>query len=625
MDQPAKDRKNMSICKLVLSWQKLGNPSEQSEQYKYICFLKHQSVKPSVKTVAHAPISPVWMRAAVAGSIWASLEIIIGSFLHNLRVPFSGTILAVMSVYLLVAFIQIWNDRGLIWRAGLICAMMKSVSPSAVIIGPMTGIMLEALLLELFIMVMGRNLIGYLIGGAAAVLSSLLHKLITLLLLYGFDFVRILSGLYQFSVRQVKLEQTSPATVIAIIAALYIVAGIAGAIGGYLAGKAYITNREREQTRPVHNLRAENTLFAHTSSHKYSIATLFLNLTAIIICLLLLNAAPLLPAIICSALYIGFCILHYRQSLNRLRKPAIWIQFAVIALISAFLWNTFSHEGLFDRQGLTAGLKMIWRAIIVIIGFAAISVEMKNPLIKTVLYNRGLANLYQALSMAFAALPSVISQLPSARDLLKERRSSFGHLFRTAESLLPLFEEEQSRRPEIFIITGDRQQGKTTLLKEVVEIIRANGIPLSGFLSEGLHSEGRRTGFSLTSVSDGSSVPLCSTEPLFTGPKQGNYYFNPAAITMGEELLGSANIGGTGAIVIDEIGPMEISGKGWYPAIEKLCSGSSVPQIWTVRRSLVEKATRRWNTGSVHIIDAGQTDAKEAAAIILPLLKKQGY
>lgn len=562
------------------------------------------------------------MRAAVVGSIWASLEIIIGSFLHNLRVPFSGTILAVMSVYLLIAFVQIWNDRGLIWRAGLICALMKSVSPSAVIIGPMTGIMLEALLLELFIMAFGRNLIGYIIGGAAAVLSSLLHKLITLLLLYGFDFVRILSGLYQFSVRQVKLEETSPSAVIAIIASLYIIAGIAGAIGGYMAGKRYIRNREREQSRPVHSLTAENTLFSHTSSHKYSIGILFLNLAAIVTCLLLINSAPLLPAILCSAGYITVCLLYYRHSLNRLRKPAIWIQFALIALLSAFLWNTFSHEGLFDRQGLTAGIKMIWRAIIVIIGFAAISVEMKNPLIKSVLYNRGLTNLYQALSMAFAALPSVISQLPTARELLRNRQASFGYLFRTAESLLPLFEDEQSRRPEIFIITGGRQQGKTAHLKELTTILRNSNVNMAGFLSEGVHSDGKRTGFNLTDLKTGESSELCRTDDRYGGPKQGDYWFNPAALAMGEKILGSSHIGGTEVIVIDEIGPMEISGKGWYSAIEKLCSTTSVPQIWTVRRSLVEKAARRWNTGAVHIIDAGLTDAKQTASIVLAALKK---
>jgi len=345
------------------------------------------------------------MKAAVAGSIWAALEIIIGSFLHNLRVPFSGTMLAIMSVYLMIAFVQIWDDRGLIWRAGLICALMKSVSPSAVILGPMTGIMLEALLLESFIRLFGRNLVGYLAGGAAAVMSSLIHKAAALLILYGFDLVRILGDLYRFLVRQVKLEGTDPLVVIGIIAGIYMVAGIAGAAGGCLAGRSYVKRKQEPLLSGKIDLKATNTLFRHSSPGRYSLIALLANLMMIILSLSLLNLAPFFPAIAAGAGYAVFVFLYYKSALNRLRKPGIWIQFILIALVSAFLWNSASERGVFDPAGLTAGLKMIWRALIIITGFSAISVEMKNPLIKSVLYNRGLANLYQSLTLAFSALP----------------------------------------------------------------------------------------------------------------------------------------------------------------------------------------------------------------------------
>jgi hypothetical protein len=36
-------------------------------------------------------LKPVWLKAAVLGGLWASVEIIIGSFFHNLRLPFAGT------------------------------------------------------------------------------------------------------------------------------------------------------------------------------------------------------------------------------------------------------------------------------------------------------------------------------------------------------------------------------------------------------------------------------------------------------------------------------------------------------------------------------------------------------
>ena len=127
-------------------------------------------------------INYTWLKASVIGSLWASIEIILGSFLHNLRIPFAGTLLAILGVCLLVAFSQIWHEKGLFWRSGVICAVMKSISPSLIILGPMIGIMYEAILLELFILFFGRNIFAYAIGGMFAISSILIQKLISDLL-----------------------------------------------------------------------------------------------------------------------------------------------------------------------------------------------------------------------------------------------------------------------------------------------------------------------------------------------------------------------------------------------------------------------------------------------------------
>ncbi|MBP1599578.1 MAG: hypothetical protein H6Q05_4955, partial [Acidobacteria bacterium] len=78
------------------------------------------------------------------GSLWAANEIVLGSFLHNVGVPFTGTILACIGVAVLVAGLRLWDDPGVVWRAGVICSLMKSISPSSVILGPMVGILAEA-------------------------------------------------------------------------------------------------------------------------------------------------------------------------------------------------------------------------------------------------------------------------------------------------------------------------------------------------------------------------------------------------------------------------------------------------------------------------------------------------
>jgi len=74
---------------------------------------------------------------------------VLGSFLHNLKVPFSGNILTAIGIIILISVSYIWKEKGLFWRAGLICAIMKTMSPSAVIFGPMIAIFSEAMLLEI--------------------------------------------------------------------------------------------------------------------------------------------------------------------------------------------------------------------------------------------------------------------------------------------------------------------------------------------------------------------------------------------------------------------------------------------------------------------------------------------
>ena len=133
----------------------------------------------------------VWRKAAVLGSLWAASEIVLGSFLHNARVPFSGEFLTAIGIIIMVAGHRLWPERGLLWRTGLVCAAMKSVSPSAVIFGPMIAISMEGLLAETGIRLLGGNLSGYLLGGGMVMSWALLQKTGTMLIFYGPDAVTL--------------------------------------------------------------------------------------------------------------------------------------------------------------------------------------------------------------------------------------------------------------------------------------------------------------------------------------------------------------------------------------------------------------------------------------------------
>jgi len=55
------------------------------------------------------PLSEKWMKASVIGSLWAVVEIVLGSLLHSLNIPMAGSILSLLTVFLIIAFFQLWK------------------------------------------------------------------------------------------------------------------------------------------------------------------------------------------------------------------------------------------------------------------------------------------------------------------------------------------------------------------------------------------------------------------------------------------------------------------------------------------------------------------------------------
>jgi nucleoside-triphosphatase THEP1 len=577
-----------------------------------------------MQLIPYKPLSQTWLKASVIGSIWASVEIILGSFLHNLKIPLSGMFLSFISVWLLISFLQVWKEDGLVWRAGLICALMKSISPSAFILGPMIGIFTEAILIELFIFLFGKNLFGYLIGGAFAVLSTILHKLVSLLILYGFDFIKILSDLYSFAVRQINLEHLSPVFLLILISVIYIITGMTGSVAGYLTGLKYLRTKSTSANLYEVRLESFNQFPEPVAEKGYSLILLTFNLISIAGILLLINLNYIIASAILSVFYISYCSIKYKNSLKRLRKITFWISFIVITFAAAFLWNGFSHGAFFSLDGLIIGLKMNARAIIIVIGFASISVELKNPVIKTILYNRGFASLYQSLNLAFSALPFFLSNISFRGRRMKGISGKTIHgILGQAESLLNKFGKDHLLKPEIIIITGEIHQGKTSFTQKIISDLLNQKIRIAGFVSIGIDKDGTRTGFNLAEIGSSRQVELCSDRKDNKGPKLGQFYFNQEALAFGNEILNPDVLSDKQLIVIDEIGPLEIKGLGWSEAIDKSTRSFLIPQLWVVRKSLVNKIIRKWNTGNVYIFDITKDSISEVEMNLIEILSKQ--
>lgn len=385
------------------------------------------------------------MKAAVVGGLWASIEIIIGSFLHNTRLPFAGSMLAFAGTVLLIGFYQIWPQKGLIIRAGLITAVMKSVSPSAIILGPMTGIMLEAVVIELVILLLGNNVLSLILAGILSVSSALFHKVVSLLILYGFDLIQIYVNIINFALKQFGLKEAGGWQILIALLSVYTLFGIMAALAGRYIGRKAVRMRNEpgnyelapEKIRPKE-------FFEIKEDQQTSITLLIIHIIAIPMGLYLLNFWGVTIGLSFVSLYMLVFGYRYRFALRRLRKPIFWSQLIIIVLLSAIFWDINDPDSNWiSTEGIMVGIEMMIRALFIVVAFSALSVELRNQQVKDFLYGIGFGKFYQAVGMSFSALPIMISSLPSSKEIIKKPFKSFVMPLVLADSWLLLFEKKQ--------------------------------------------------------------------------------------------------------------------------------------------------------------------------------------
>lgn len=566
-------------------------------------------------------LSGKWLKAAVVGSIWAAFEIIVGSFLHNLRIPFAGMFLAAASVFLLVAFMQLWREKGIIIRAGIICALMKSISPSAIILGPMLGIFMEAVIIESVVWLAGRHVVGYILAGALAVVWTLMQKILNLVILYGFDLINIAEDFYRYLAKQIPFIGTHTTLIVVLIFGAYALFGGLSAFFGYRTGSNFNNLPPSNPTLPKPGKQQENPFFGIDPSHPYSFLNLALVLVAIVLNLYLINSRLYLFAAFSGFLFMFFCAFRYKRALRHLRKPLIWVQFFVVILVTSFFWDYLSTGNHFSTEGLRVGLEMNFRALVIIFGFSAISVELRNPLIKLLLFRNGFSQLYIALNLAFSALPGILEQLPRPKNIIRQRIGLMRHLLAQADRLLTQFQSTGS--PLIFIITGDVHEGKTTYVEKLISIFRSQQYKVAGFLAIGSFQNDKRHDYKLLNLSTNEVLEFAKSQEQPGWIKFRRFWFNPAAIKSGNDILQEAQGIDDAIVVVDEVGPMEVQGDGWHNSLMQLTLVKNRVQLWVVRRQLATTICERYALDPAFIIDIARISEEEAIQIIIKKAAEQ--
>jgi nucleoside-triphosphatase THEP1 len=562
-------------------------------------------------------LSEKWIKASVAGTIWAASEIVLGSFLHNLRIPFSGNILTAIGIIILISISYIWTEKGLFWRAGLICAILKTMSPSAVIFGPMLAILAEAVLLESSVRIFGRTIAGFVVGAMLAMSWNLLQKILNMIIFYGSGIVEIYTGLLKMAQKQLNIQTDIVWVPILVLLAAYALFGILAAVLGIKTGrrmhsKPVMLNEQVKSGKP------ENPKQFSQSSFDYSVRWLAYNVLVLLISFFLINLtswyiwAPFIVTIII------IWALRYKRALRQLSKPGFWIFFFVITFLTAFVFADNSSGGTMFEAGLLAGIQMNFRAVAMIVGFSVIGTELYNPVIRSFFLNTSFRNLPLAIELSVESLPDFIASIPDFKSVMKDPVSIFHNVLSHAEKRFSEIIDRGTELPSVIIITGAVGEGKTSFVRKLAADLKNRNIVTDGIITERITENNITTGYDLVHIGTGDRMKFlrqseeCGTEVI------GRFKICPEGIDAGRKILGGLEAGEGILIIIDEVGLLELEGRGWSDNITRILSSGRCQLLMTVRTSFIDDIRAKWSIMNCRVFNAKETDS----GFIFPYIKR---
>jgi len=561
-------------------------------------------------------ISDKWVKASIIGTIWAAAEIVLGSFLHNLRVPFSGNLLTAVALVILIAVSYRWREHGLYWRAGIICALMKTMSPSAIIFGPMIAIIMESLLLEASVRIFGRTYMGFILGSMLAMSWNLFQKVFNMIIFYGGNMVDIYKNITDYVSRQLNLQFDAFWAPLILLLGIYALFGAVTAVTGIITGRR-ISSMPPEGSLPEPPVIRESAT-KQDGMFDYSMRWLIADILLIAGMLVVVSLTKWVWWVVVVIPVITMLALRYKRAMRQLSKPGFWITFVFITMLSALAFTAFQPGKNNLTDAILIGIQMNFRAVIIIIGFSALGTELYNPKIRSLFSRTYFRQLPVALELSAASLPTMIADMPDLKMAVKNPVSILNRMITRVERRLTEIRYELIMERKIFIVSGAIGEGKTSWLIKLTGLMREKGITTGGILALRITHDGIATGYDISDISSGMRTPFLRLTGSETMGVE-RFSVSEEGLAAGQRALDPYANSKMDVVIVDEAGPLELRGMGWSNRIDELINNTRATVIIAVRKNLTGAVIDKFRIPEAQIIDVGMGDAMKIAEEIAAL------
>ena len=350
-----------------------------------------------------------WAHAGAFGALWGALEATVGSFLHALKIPFAGVLLASMGAALLIAVRTLVPRPGILLATGAICAGVKLASPATMLLGPAVGILTESLLAELMTLPFGANPLSAALAGALGALWSVCQKVLTQIVLGGAPIVALYKELLQRGSKMLGIDAQVGLRLVLGFVALLMVWGALAALAGLRAGRRALRG-ELEEAPAVDAPPADLPSAPQLKESRGRLVLVTFLCIVHLVALVCRDRLPAPPAVVVPLVVAFVCARSLRR---RVGKPRSWSFALLVLLVLGALLGPKEAHMTWSREGSAQAFVMIQRALSLVLLSQALLSMLPPP--------RADASPFQrALCAALQALPELTRTLGAA---LRARRA----------------------------------------------------------------------------------------------------------------------------------------------------------------------------------------------------------
>ena len=180
---------------------------------------------------------------ATFGTLWGVSEIMLGSTLHNLHIPFTGLIQTFIGTVIALITLKLINKKRAIIYTAIIAAVLKMLSFTTIKVFPFIGILMSAAIGQSVVAILGINLISFLVVGALMCGWPFAQSLLFYLLAYSPNFFKI----YQDFFDKIHLKSISIWMLIGTIFFIHFCIGITAAALAWEIATSIQKRKRKEQ------------------------------------------------------------------------------------------------------------------------------------------------------------------------------------------------------------------------------------------------------------------------------------------------------------------------------------------------------------------------------------------